>query len=75
MKRFLMTIALTTVLSVAALAGEMPTCGGASPAPAGTALAGEMPGVGAPAPGGIALPGDMPGVGLSVLLTIHELAF
>ena len=73
MKKFLMTIALTSVLSVSALAGDMPTVG--APAPAGTPSTGEMPTVGAPAPEGTPLPGDMPGVGLSVLLTILELAF
>lgn len=36
MKRFLMTIALTCILSVSALAGEMPTIGATAPAPSGT---------------------------------------
>lgn len=27
MKRFMLTVALTCVLSISALAGEMPTCG------------------------------------------------
>jgi hypothetical protein len=40
MKRFMLTVALTCVLSVSALAGEMPTCGAATTAP------GEMPTVG-----------------------------
>ena len=56
MKRILLAIALTSVLSVSALAGE-------------------MPGVGAPAPAGTACPGDMPTCGLSALLAILDLAF
>lgn len=36
MKRFLATVALTFVLCSAAMAGEMPTCGGSAPAPSGT---------------------------------------
>jgi hypothetical protein len=53
MKRFLLAIALTSVLSVSALAGE-------------------MPGVGAPAP---ALPGDTqgPSIAATVILTILSL--
>jgi len=35
MKRFLATVALTCILSTAAMAGEMPTCGGSAPAPSG----------------------------------------
>lgn len=35
MKRFLMTIALTCVLSASALAGDMPTCGVTSTQPGG----------------------------------------
>lgn len=35
MKRLLMTIALTCVLSGSVLAGEMPTCGVSAPAPGG----------------------------------------
>lgn len=40
MKRFLMIVTLTCLLSVSALAGEVPTVGGATPAP------GEVPTVG-----------------------------
>jgi hypothetical protein len=36
MKRFMLTVALTCVLSVSALAGEMPTMGITSPAPGNT---------------------------------------
>ncbi len=35
MKRFLATVVLTCVLSSTVLAGEMPTCGGSAPTPAG----------------------------------------
>jgi hypothetical protein len=34
MKRFLVTLALTCVLSTSALAGDIPTCGTPAPAPA-----------------------------------------
>jgi len=64
MKRFLMTMALTSVLSVSVLAGEMPTCG--APAPA----AGEMPGVGASAPAPSATQSS---AAVTVLLTILSL--
>ena len=47
MKRFMLTVALTGVLSVSALAGEMPTCGvvapASDPAVAITTAPGEMP--------------------------------
>ena len=36
MRRFLMTVALTCVLSGSALAGDMPTCGAPAPASSGT---------------------------------------
>ncbi|MGH9932698.1 MAG: hypothetical protein ACREA9_26130 [Pyrinomonadaceae bacterium] len=36
MRRFLMTVALTCVLSVSALAGDMPTVGAPAPASSGT---------------------------------------
>jgi hypothetical protein len=36
MKRFLMTVALTCVLSVSAIAGDMPTVGAPAPASSGT---------------------------------------
>ncbi len=35
MKRFVTTVALTCVLSVSAMAGDMPTCGDSAPAPSG----------------------------------------
>lgn len=72
MRRFLMAIALTCALSGAALAGEMPTCGIAPPAPdetADIAVPGEMPTT------GYASPGDMPTGGLSIVLTILDLVF
>ena len=51
MKRFMLTVALACVLSVSALAGEMPTCGVVAPSPtpatATTTDPGEMPTVGA----------------------------
>lgn len=45
MKRFMLTVALTCVLSVVAIAGEMPTMGAAAPTPTpAVALApGDMP--------------------------------
>jgi hypothetical protein len=47
MKRFMLTVAMTCVLSVSALAGEMPTCGVVSnllpPATTSTTIPGEMP--------------------------------
>jgi hypothetical protein len=63
MKRFLMSIALVCVLTGAAMAGEMPTCGVPSPAP------GEMPTVGSTAPA------DMPTCGLSLVVMLFDLAF
>jgi hypothetical protein len=38
MKRFLVTLALTCVLSTSALAGSIPTCGAPSPAPASSGV-------------------------------------
>jgi hypothetical protein len=75
MKRFLVTIALTSVLSVSALAGEMPGVG--APAPA---LPGDMPTCGLSSPGeiptsGSTSPGEIPTCGLSALLAILDLAF
>ena len=47
MKRFTLTVAMTCVLSVSALAGEMPTCGVASistpPTATSHTIPGEMP--------------------------------
>jgi hypothetical protein len=45
MKRFLITVALTCILSMSALAGEIPTVGVASPPPSGTSATapGEIP--------------------------------
>lgn len=72
MKRFLIALALTCVLSGSALAGEIPTCGIASPAPDGTAQTtspGDIPTMGSTSPG------DIDTCGLSVLLAILDLAF
>jgi len=56
MKRFLSAIALTCVLAVSALAGDLPTAGIASPSP------GDLPtaGVSSTAPTGTTSPGDLP---------------
>jgi hypothetical protein len=43
MKRLLLTIALTCVLSGSVLAGEMPTCGITSQEPETTAVSGDIP--------------------------------
>jgi hypothetical protein len=70
MKKFLMTIALTSVLSVSALAGEMPTCGAPAPEPSGTET---IPGdIAAP---GFTSPGDMGNGASAALLTILDLLF
>jgi hypothetical protein len=66
-----MTTALTCVLSVTALAGEMPTCGVTSPPPDETAQQRHR---GIPSTG-VTSPGDMPTCGLSVLLTAFGLVF
>lgn len=54
MKPFVLAVALTCVLSVSTLAGEMPTCGVLAPplTPAATA-SGDMPTTGATTPGEI----------------------
>lgn len=54
MKRFLMTIALTCVLSGSALAGDMPTCGVMSPPPSETTETASL-----------TSPGEMPACGLA----------
>jgi hypothetical protein len=63
MKRFLMVIALTCLLSVSALAGDIPSVGGATPAPTYGQL--DTP----PAPGDI----QMPGMATTIVLTIIRL--
>jgi hypothetical protein len=71
MRRFLMTIALTCVLSGSALAGEMPTCG----------LASEEPTMDQPVqPGHVPTsdstsPGDIHSIDVSILLTVLDLVF
>ena len=71
MKRFMLTVALTYVLSVSALAGEMPTCGVVAPSPtpatATTTEPGEMPTAGAA--GASSQQGDIQGPTSSTLLT------
>lgn len=62
MKRFLLALTLTCVLSVSALAGTIPTCGGPEPAP------GDVPHT---APGQVetpGAPGDMGAGGLALLI-------
>lgn len=61
MKRLMISLALTCVFSFSVMAGEMPTCGVASP--------GDIP------TGDSASPGEIPTDGLAVLLTIIDLAF
>ncbi|MDQ5844255.1 MAG: hypothetical protein M3539_03080 [Acidobacteriota bacterium] len=67
MKRFLMTLALTCVLSTSAMAGLIPTVGVTAPPPTGpTATAtspGEIP------TGGLAVTGDIPSVGSAVTVS------
>ena len=68
MKRFMLTVALTCILSVSTLAGEMPTCGAPSPTPATatTTAPGEMLTAGA-----VSQPGDLADpTGRSLLTTI-----
>ena len=73
MKRFMLTVALTCVLSVSALAGEMPTVPVATttPAPATTTAPGEMPTV----PGPLPATGQTQGAGIlaTIILTIISL--
>lgn len=63
MKRLVMTIALTCLLSVSAFAGQIPTVGDAPPVP------GQIPTVGSPSPA----PGDSPSVDVMIILTIINL--
>lgn len=67
MKRFMLAVALTCVLSVSVIAGEMPTMGIAapSPTPAVTTAPGEMPTTGAP--GEIQGPGFLATVILAII--------
>ena len=72
MKRFLVALTLTCVLSVSAMAGDIPTIGAPSPGQTqggdSTAL-GEIPSVNSPAPA------DIPTCGLSLVITLLDLAF
>ena len=72
MNRFALAIALSCVLTVTALAGEIHSTGAPEP--------GEIHTTGSPDPGDIpstnnASPGDIPGVDLSIVLTITDLLF
>ena len=59
MKRFMLTVALTCILSISTPAGEMPTCGAVAPSPtpatATTTAPGEMSTAGAAS----SQPGDL----------------
>ncbi|HJU91306.1 MAG TPA: hypothetical protein VJ656_00105 [Pyrinomonadaceae bacterium] len=50
MKRFMLTVALTCILSVSSLAGEMPGCGVASTTPPPAVAAADGPGEAPTAP-------------------------
>ena len=65
MKRFLSAIALTCLLAVSAMAGDLPTGGFTSPPP------GDLPtgGVTSPAPSGPTSPGDLPTGGFAQQLS------
>ncbi|HEY6230937.1 MAG TPA: hypothetical protein VIW64_06730 [Pyrinomonadaceae bacterium] len=72
MNRFALAIALSCVLTVTALAGEIHSTGAPEP--------GEIHTTGSSDPGDIpstnnASPGDIPGVDLSIVLTITDLLF
>jgi hypothetical protein len=70
MKRLLIALALTCVLSGSVLAGDVDTAG--APAPRGTAQTtspGDMPTVGSTSPG------EIPTCGWSVVLTLLDIAF
>ena len=73
MKRFMLTVALTCVLSVSALAGEMPTVPVATttPASATTTALGEMPTVPCPPPTTAQMQGS--GILATIILTIISL--
>lgn len=71
MKRFLIALTLTCVLSGSTLAGTIDTCGAPAPVSGGSSeqtAAGNIPTDGATSPG------DMPTGGWSVVLTILDLA-
>lgn len=65
MKRFVMTMALTCLLSVSAFGGQIPTVGDAPPPPA----PGQIPTVGSNSP----TPGDVPSVDATIILIIVSL--
>jgi len=70
MKRFLVTLTLTCVLSASAMAGSIPTCGAPDP--------GETSGPPAPGDqgnGGLADDGNQGSGNVAALLTILELVF
>jgi hypothetical protein len=61
MKRFLSAIALTCVLTVSALAGDLATGGAPSPSPGDL----HTGGITSPAPTGATSPGDLPTSGFA----------
>jgi len=67
MKRLLVALTLACVLSVSALAGDIPTCGVVSSPPDGTEAA--------PSGNATAAPVDIPTGGVSIVLAILDLAF
>jgi hypothetical protein len=73
MKRFLVALTLTCILSVSAMAGDIPTIGAPAPAPTPNGMTAEAPGD-MPTCGSTS-PGDIPTCGMSVWLTILDLAF
>lgn len=71
MKRFLMTVALTSALSSAAFAGEIPSVGVASPAPGKTTQTASATSPGDIPTGGVA--DQTSSAALSALLTLLRL--
>lgn len=72
MRRFLVTLTLTCVLSVSAFAAEIPTCGVTAPAPEQTpetTQPGNIP------TGDFEAVGHIDTCGLSVVMTLFDLAF
>ena len=73
MKRFLMTVTLTCLLSVSAFAGNIPTVDFAPPAPGNIPTVGDAP----PVPGNIPTvdvaapaPGEVPTVGVAATIVL-----
>jgi opacity protein-like surface antigen len=72
MKRFLIALSLTCVLSGSVLAEDVDTAGAPAPAPVPNGMTAEAPGDMPTA--GSTSPADIPTCGMSVLLTILDLA-